>query len=63
MVKELLNIAFDDWQAKLSQEEKDKYIPEEIKKSRLSGAKNSSLKTYFTEHVWPQVASKEIQEN
>jgi len=62
MIKELLNIAFDDWQEKLSQEEKEKYIPEDIRKSRLSGAKNSSLKSYFTEHVWPQVAPKEIYE-
>lgn len=60
MVKELINMAFEEWQAKLSQEEKDKFIPEEIRKGRLSGAKHASLKTYFTENVWPQVAPKEV---
>jgi len=60
MIKELINMAFDDWQAKLSQEEKDQLIPEEIRKSRLTGAKLASLKTYFTENVWPQVAPKEL---
>jgi hypothetical protein len=60
MVKELINIAFDDWQAKLSQEEKDLFIPEDIRKGRLMAAKVSSLRTYFTEHVWPQLAPKEV---
>ena len=60
MIKELINIAFEEWQAKLSQEEKDKFIPEEIRKGRLTGAKLASLKTYFTENVWPQIAQKEI---
>lgn len=60
MIKELINIAFEDWQAKLNQDEKDKLIPEEIRKSRLSGAKLASLRTYFSEHVWPKIAPKEI---
>lgn len=60
MIKEIINMAFDDWQAKLSQEEKEQLIPEEIKKSRLTGAKLASLKAYFIENVWPQVMPKEI---
>jgi len=59
MMKELINLAFDDWQSKLTQEDKDAFIPAEIKKSKLSAAKQASLKTYFTEKVWPTLASKE----
>lgn len=60
IIKELINIAFEDWQAKMSQEEKDKFIPEEIRKGRLTGAKLASLRVYFIEHVWPHIAPKEI---
>jgi hypothetical protein len=60
MIKELINIAFEEWQAKLTQEEKDQFIPEEIRRGRLTGAKLASLKTYFTENVWPKLAPKEI---
>jgi hypothetical protein len=62
MIKELINIAFDDWQSKLSQEEKDNFIPEDVRKSRLSGAKLASLKAYFVENIWPQVSPKEARE-
>lgn len=62
MMRELINIAFDDWQAKLTQDEKDQLIPDEIKKSRLSGAKFSSLRTYFIENIWPQITPKEISD-
>ncbi len=60
MMKELINIEFEEWQVKLSQEEKDQLIPEEIRRGRLTGAKLASLKTYFTENVWPQLAPKEV---
>ncbi|GEM_PF-2508907 len=60
LLKELLNMAFDDWQAKLTQAEKDKIIPEEIRKNRLTGAKVASLKSYFTENVWPEMEKKEF---
>lgn len=54
MMKELINISFEEWQAELSNEEKDNLIPEDVKKHRLSGAKFASLKTYFTENIWPE---------
>lgn len=54
MMKELINISFEEWQAELSPEEKEKFIPEEVRKHRLSGAKIASLKTYFTENIWPE---------
>ena len=60
MIKELINMAFEEWQAKLTPKEKDQIIPEEIKRVGLSGAKIASLKSYFTENVWPQLAPKEI---
>jgi hypothetical protein len=60
MIKELTTIAFDDWQEKLTKEEKDELLPEDVRRSRLSAAKTASLKTYFTENVWPNIAPKEI---
>jgi hypothetical protein len=61
MIKELISIAFEEWQVKLCQEEKDRYIPEEIRKGQLTSAKLASLKTYFTENEWPKIAPKEIK--
>lgn len=60
MLKELINIAFEEWQSKLTNEEKDKIIPVDIRRGRLSGAKEASLKLYFTENVWPGIAPKEV---
>jgi len=54
MIKELINIAFEEWQAELSVEEKDNIIPNEVKKHGLSGAKLASLKSYFMENVWSE---------
>lgn len=54
MMKELINISFEEWQSELSNEEKDNLIPEDVKKHRLSGAKFASLKTYFIENIWPE---------
>lgn len=53
--KELINIHFSEWQKSLKAEEKEKIIPEEIKKTNLAGAKNASLKSYFLENIWPEL--------
>jgi len=58
MLKELIHLAFEEWHGKLSQEEKDNFIPNEIRKTKLLSAKQASLKSYFTEHVWPSLAPK-----
>lgn len=60
MINELLNIEFDQWHDKLSQEEKDQIIPLEIRSMRINAPKLASLKTYFTENVWPKIIPKEI---
>lgn len=54
MVKELINIAFEEWQTKLSAEEKEKLIPDDVKKHGLSAAKQASLKLYFTKNIWKE---------
>jgi hypothetical protein len=59
-LKELINIAFDDWQSKLNQEQKDRLLPEDVRNGRLAGAKLAALRTYFIENVWPQVAPEEL---
>jgi hypothetical protein len=48
------------WQPKLTKEEKDALIPQEVRNGRLNGAKLASLRSYFTENVWPEIAAKEI---
>jgi len=53
LIKELITVHFDEWQSKLSAEEKDELLPEEVRKSRLNGPKISGLKTYFIETIWP----------
>ena len=54
MMKELISIAFEEWSEKLSEEEKDKIVPDEIRKLKLVGAKIASLKLYFSEKIWPE---------
>jgi len=54
MMKELISIAFEEWSEKLSEEEKDKIVPDEIRKLKLVGAKIASLKSYFSEKIWPE---------
>lgn len=54
MMKELISIAFDEWSEKLSEEEKNKIVPDEVKKLKLAGARIASLKSYFSEKIWPE---------
>lgn len=54
-VKELINCYFDDWHISLSEEDKQTIIPDNIRLGRLTAAKIASLRTYFIEHVWPNM--------
>jgi hypothetical protein len=58
MEKELMEIAFSDWQAELDEEQKLQYLPEDIRKSKMSAAKTASLRNYFVENIWPTIKIK-----
>ncbi len=52
MEEEYLNIEFQKWLELLSEEEKNKIIPEEARKINLTGPKTAALHLHFKEKVW-----------
>ena len=54
MEEGLFDLEFKEWERSVSDEEKNKLLPDDIKNSRFSGAKLSALKSYFKEEVWPE---------
>ena len=62
MENELLEISFSEWKGQLSEEEKNKLLPEEIKRINLSGAKESHLRQHFRETLWPEKRVKVLAE-
>lgn len=48
------------WELSLTETDKNKIIPENIRNSRISAAKNASLKTYFKQAIWPKKIPKEL---
>ncbi|MBA2655618.1 MAG: hypothetical protein H0U70_01375 [Tatlockia sp.] len=51
MIKELIELEFPDWRRKLTEEEINKIVPQETRRSNFTGAVQSCLRTYFTENV------------
>ena len=62
MENELLEISFSEWKGQLSEEEKNKLLPEDIKRINLSGAKESHLRQHFRETIWPEKRVKVLAE-
>ncbi len=60
ILKEFINLASDEWQEELSQDEKESFLSDELRKTKLSSAKQAGLKKYFIDHVWQSIAPKEL---
>jgi hypothetical protein len=54
MEKELLDLAFFDWEKQLSDTAKQDLLPDDIRFSRIQAAKTAHLRTYFSKEVWPE---------
>ena len=50
-VSELMDLEFLDWQSRLSDQDLEYILPEDVRASRLTAAKTSVLKNYFKDHV------------
>lgn len=48
------------WETSLTEQDKDKIIPEDIKKTKLSSAKAAVLRLYFKENIWPNKMPTEL---
>jgi biotin operon repressor len=51
---ELIKLAFAGWEREQSEDNKQALLPEDIRASRLLGAKQASLRAYFIREIWPQ---------
>ncbi|MBV9576696.1 MAG: hypothetical protein JO149_08750 [Gammaproteobacteria bacterium] len=51
MMKELIELEFPDWRRKLTTDEIEKIVPEDIRKTNLSAAIQASLRTYYVEKI------------
>ena len=63
MEEELFNLAFKDWELEVSQDEKEKLLPEEIKNSRYSAEKTAFIRLYFKNEIWPNYKNKYRQDS
>jgi predicted transcriptional regulator len=54
MEKEMLDLAFLDWEKQLSEVEKQDLLPEDIRYGRIQAAKTAYLRTYFSKEIWPE---------
>ena len=59
-LKELINIYFEEWNLTLTEETKASIIPADIWYGKLAAAKIASLRTYFTEKIWPTMDESKI---
>ncbi|MDP1575124.1 MAG: hypothetical protein Q8L78_09380 [Coxiellaceae bacterium] len=50
-VSELMDLEFLDWQSRLSDQDLELIVPEDVRASRLTAAKTSVLKNYFKDQV------------
>jgi predicted transcriptional regulator len=50
-VSELMDLEFLDWQSRLSNQDLELIVPEDVRASRLTAAKTSVLKNYFKDQV------------
>lgn len=57
--KEFLNNAFQEWQDGISEEEKNKIIPEDVKRMNIKAPRIAALRSYFEKIIW-QVKKDEI---
>ncbi|WP_131784003.1 hypothetical protein [Legionella gresilensis] len=51
MIKELVELEFPSWRKKLTDLEFNTIVPEEVRKTNISGAIQSSLRAYFIEKI------------
>lgn len=51
LIKELISLEFPEWKKSLSEEEIRNIVPEDTRKTKISAAIDSSLRTYFTDEV------------
>jgi hypothetical protein len=51
---ELIKLTFAEWEREQSEDNKQALLPEDIRTSRLLGAKQASLRAYFVREIWPQ---------
>lgn len=51
MVKELIELEFPDWRKKLTQDEINKIVPDDVRKTNIAAAISAVLRTFFTENV------------
>lgn len=51
MIKELIELEFPEWKRKLSEEQFNSIVPEDIRKNNITAAIQAVLRTYFTEQI------------
>lgn len=51
LVKELIELEFPEWRRRLTQEQINEIVPADVRRTGLSAAILSSLRTYFTEKI------------
>ncbi|MGQ3890015.1 hypothetical protein ACQUW5_13415 [Legionella sp. CNM-1927-20] len=51
MIKELVDLEFPNWRRNLTENDYDEIVPEEVRKTNITGAIQSSLRNYFIEKV------------
>jgi hypothetical protein len=51
MIKELVELEFPDWRRKLTEDEIKMIVPDDIRKTNLTAAVTSTLRTYFVEKI------------
>jgi len=51
MVKELVDLEFPEWRRKLTEEQINEFVPADIRKTGLSAAIQSVLRSYFIENI------------
>ena len=52
MEDELVEVEFSEWKSKITEDEKNKIMPERVKESRFEAEKESFLKKYFKDKYW-----------
>ncbi|WP_419421549.1 hypothetical protein ACNVED_16305 (plasmid) [Legionella sp. D16C41] len=51
MIKELVDLEFPNWRRNLTEREYDEIVPENVRRTNIAGAIQSSLRNYFIEKV------------
>ena len=58
MENELIDVEFAEWKSNITNAEKEKIFPEEVKKSRFDAEREGYLRTYFKDNFWNEIKKK-----